>query len=630
MTQEACCRLCHEDRDCKVAVLATSWKPGVNLCELKSACSRPSAPTPGRVKCCMAGHPFISCQGASTPVPQFVMARAEFNVSSKALTSAVAFVTAQQSPLAQPDARLGTTALDGDYGASIPSGGSSQSRLLGAYKLHINGVVVGVGPGRRVNQTQGVDAIDILSALRAGGTNAVGIQGFHTSRFRDDEPRLLFLLKLQYADGTSQLVGSGEHCQAMPADHIFRPDSSQGAWAGGKCHGPACSGMPQENLDLRHYPSGWASPGYQASANSGWGVATVAKPFVLPLTNRPARPVAVFARTAMSVTHWTNESCVNCYLIDYGRELQGGVNLTFDCTAPGCSPGHQVTLLLSEELTRAGKPLVPMHTGNNFSSVWSLGAGAQAGVMQHEYDEFRYALVINAPHAMTRANANAWVLRGLTSDDPADQYGDTPTLSPASLHRRPTAIATFASDLAPLNQVWDLVRHTLVACGGLDIDVDSNTRQRDFCATDAYITGLGQLAISSDYGVAAMTAIDGFQIDSNIWQGMTDFRSALISLSYYHALYTGDLSLVRQRYEDIKKHSFVYYFDEHLGLVNKPPAFMGSHNCKCPESWSPAGLPPTVFEATKCTCTDLNDWPPQYQDGYKICNVSTVANSCES
>lgn len=70
-----------------------------------------------------------------------------------------------------------------------------------------------------------------------------------------------------------------------------------------------------------------------------------------------------------------------------------------------------------------------------------------------------------------------------------------------------------------------------------------------------------------------------------------------------------------------------YYFDEELGLVNKPPAFMGSHNCKCPESWSPAGLPPTVYEATQCTCTDLNDWPPQYQDGYQICNVSTVANS---
>ena len=37
---------------------------------------------------------------------------------------------------------------------------------------------------------------DILSALRSGEANAVGIQGFHTSRFKKDDPRLLFLLKL--------------------------------------------------------------------------------------------------------------------------------------------------------------------------------------------------------------------------------------------------------------------------------------------------------------------------------------------------------------------------------------------------------------------------------------------------
>eukprot|EP01051_Picozoa_sp_SAG22_P040336 SAG22_NODE_21719_length_254_cov_1.206452_1_plen_40_part_10 len=40
-------------------------------------------------------------------------------------------------------------------------------------------------------------------------------------------------------------------------------------------------------MDLRHYPLGWAAPGYQASPASGWAAAAVAKPFVLPLANRP-------------------------------------------------------------------------------------------------------------------------------------------------------------------------------------------------------------------------------------------------------------------------------------------------------------------------------------------------------
>ena len=434
-------------------------------------------------------------------------------------------------------------------GAGIPHGGSSQPKLLGGYKLLINGVVVGTGPGRLVNQTQGVDALDVTSVLNPGA-NAVGIQGFHTSRFHGFDPRLLFLLRLHFTDGTMQDIASGAECQAFDADAFFGPDSGTGAWAGGKCSGASCSGMPQENLQLQHFQRGWASPGFKPG--SGWSAAAVATPFVLPLGNRPARPIQVLARRAAKVTPYSGclsdtgrdpeggcVPCKDCYLIDYGRNLQGGVNLSFTCDAKaGCADGHQVTILLSEELISGNSslgPLVPMSTGNNFTALWTLAPGTFEGLMQHEYEEFRYALVANAPHPMTVANTGAWVLRGMSSDDPSDQYDDAPTL-PASALRRSTAVASFSTDSQPLNEVWSLVRHTLVACAGLDIDVDSNTRQRDFCATDAYITGLGQLAISSDYGVAGMTAINGFMVDSNIWQGMTDFRSALISLAHSHAL----------------------------------------------------------------------------------------------
>jgi hypothetical protein len=119
----------------------------------------------------------------------------------------------------------------------------------------------------------------------------------------------------------------------------------------------------------------------------------------------------------------------------------------------------------------------------------------------------------------------------------------------------------------------------------LDVNTDSNTRQRDLCHTDAFITSLGQMALSSEYGVQQMTAEDAFQLDSNIWQGTTDFRSALIGLAYEQALYTGDLRLVAQRYDDMVKHSFVYFFDKSVGLVSKDAGTMGGKGCKCPESW---------------------------------------------
>ena len=184
---------------------------------------------------------------------EYTMARTEF-AATKPVTAAVAFVTAQLSPHDLPDPRL----VHNDYGASMPHGGTSQPKLLGAYKLYINGVVVGVGPGRRVNQTQGVDAIDVTSALRPNAPNALGLQGFHKAGL--DTPRLLLQLVLTHADGSSTVIATDVNWTAMGANKVFNPTGSSGGW-GGK------SEFPHEFIDVREYPTGWSSPGF----NGSWG-----------------------------------------------------------------------------------------------------------------------------------------------------------------------------------------------------------------------------------------------------------------------------------------------------------------------------------------------------------------------
>jgi hypothetical protein len=307
--------------------------------------------------------------------------------------------------------------------------------------------------------------------------------------------------------------------------------------------------------------------------------------------------------------------CNNCYIMDFGLEMQGGINLTIS----SAKAGHVVTVLLSEELRTDGTPLVPMYTRNNFTFRWTLREGAQS-VAAHEYVEFRYGMVVNAPEPMSTENVGAWVVRYPHSDIAEDNYGDVPALPLSSPLRRPVALATFVSDSAGLNAVWGLVRHTIVATS-LDVNVDSNTRQRDLCHTDAFITSLGQMALSNEHSVATMTTQNGFMLDSNIWKGTTDFRAALISLAYENAMYTCDISVLRQRYADCKLHSFASFFNETIGAVSKGLA------CTCPPSWSPAGMPTGVYEALECSCTDLNDWPMQYRDGFVATNVSTIANS---
>ena len=222
---------------------------------------------------------------------EFAMARTEFQ-TSKPIKAAVAFVTAQLSPMCQPDPRL----THSDYGACLPRGGTSQPKLFGAYKLFINGQLAGMGPGRIVNQVQGVDAIDVTSAVRQGA-NALGLEGYHTSRFQHDAAGMLLLLVVTHTDGTNSTVATGSHWAASSAQHVFNPTGSSGAWGGG-------GNFPHEYMDMRQYPEGWSSAGFKGS----WSAAKEQPPFVLPLGQKSyaaARPIGVFTRRAVSVKEVT-------------------------------------------------------------------------------------------------------------------------------------------------------------------------------------------------------------------------------------------------------------------------------------------------------------------------------------
>ena len=82
----------------------------------------------------------------------------------------------------------------------------------------------------------------------------------------------------------------------------------------------------------------------------------------------------------MKVLPTTAASGTTRYLVDFGRELQGGLNVTFQDGVAGA----RVAVGLSEELLEDGGLKVPMRTGNNFTDVWTLSDGAQS-VSQHEY-----------------------------------------------------------------------------------------------------------------------------------------------------------------------------------------------------------------------------------------------------
>ena len=347
-------------------------------------------------------------------------------------------------------------------------------------------------------------------------------------RFENDTARLLLKLVLTHTDGSSTAVSTGAHWTATPANKVFNPTGSSGAWAGS-------SGFPHEMIDMREYPAGWSLPGFKG----GWGQAKVQPPFVLPLGPKSAtsaRPVGIFSRKAVHIKQYTispppppptppapagppspcgimaeghtvnigcaqqgekisridfasfgtvtgacapagknsfkkgscdasdtktvlDKACVGrsackiaigvslfgepchhvpkklawavtctastevdgdqssvssthgveadtAYLIDFGLEMQGGVNISFT----HAKAGQKVRVKLSEELLPNGHIKVPMRTGNDFEDAWTLRDGPQT-VMQHEYMEFRYAEIVRNRFERSLAGSEAPCVR---------------------------------------------------------------------------------------------------------------------------------------------------------------------------------------------------------------------------
>ena len=71
-------------------------------------------------------------------------------------------------------------------------------------------------------------------------------------------------------------------------------------------------------------------------------------------------------------------------------------------------------------------------------------------------------------------------------EKPQDDAFTEPALTSAAAAESTPGLTSFSSNVPELDQVWELVRHTINAAA-LDLNTDSNTRQRDLCTLDAWV-----------------------------------------------------------------------------------------------------------------------------------------------
>ena len=133
------------------------------------------------------------------------------------LSKALLYITAQQSP-------------------NIDGQGGTQSKLLCAYKLHVNGVPITAGPRLNVPSTmQTADTIDILSLLHDTTSNVLGISSYFNPSWNKmtDPSRPKLLSRLQVTDQRGAIVlniSTGPSWLGWNAASYYNPSGDNGAF----------------------------------------------------------------------------------------------------------------------------------------------------------------------------------------------------------------------------------------------------------------------------------------------------------------------------------------------------------------------------------------------------------------
>ena len=510
--------------------------------------------------------------------------------------------------------------------------GTRQSKLFNAATLYLNGVPLTAGPGHAtLDSTQPVRLLDLvgLPLLDPPSANVIAVSSCffsHWGSVSDPSlPRLqLLVASIGSANSTpTPVLSTGTSWAALDTDLIYNPSGDVNS----KSPKPWYH-QRQENVNASAYPAGWNLPGYDPG--SAWTQALVQPPFPQALALETAPVPALLSRTACSVTLLPTGS----QLLDYGQEMLGGPNLTF-ARSPG-DPPVTFTVKMGEELTAPPSPpgvLAPCRSSVNYTFTWTVPGGLTAGMHATEFLQFRYVeLGVGAP-AITPAGAAAWVLASPRGGDGSNPYEQACARSrPLTPGRSPpppspalpasTAHASFASSSPALDAVFAFCAYTATATS-LDINVDSQTRQRDLCHVDAYITAAAQYAVfpANDASVQARTARAAFQLSSSILPATLDFKASTVLLAGLVQQEAGDGSVWGdvwassdaaveadggQGYLSAQLLSGIRYYNASLGLLAIPPA------CGPGATWG---------------CDALIDWPVQTRDGYVLSPVDTLRNS---
>ena len=563
---------------CAVLWRAGRSRPAPMLALLGAAASATLAREPrvltAAASATLAGGPFDSGVLTAEPIwagaenSRFALFRRELELPSDRVLYAQILVTAVQSGL--------------------------DEKLLGAYRLYVGGVAIGIGPGRGgniigANHTY-LDEFNVTALVRAAqksSTLVLGLQCYHESG--NTSSGVLLELRLHLANGLTSSVGTS---------------SSDGRWLtydATKAYNPHSSIMPSIRIPQEWslsglMPVGWTEAGFHPSAAwlppaSRRDTARSLAADILRL--KPTLPLTLTTGVRPTSFRQLNETA---FFADFGHEFMGGLTLRLPVRAFPVGTALQVTL--GEELV--GDPststliLSPMRTGNQYSNQWTITADPpnEATTFEHhEYMVFRYATVeVVSPH-------------------PLPVQSDAPELDLAAWrvsYPWRDGDSRFSSSDDMLNAVWQLCANTL-RFTSLDTATDSNTRERTPYEADSYITAISRLALQAEFAWPRHSW--RYNILNPTWP--TEWRQTTPLMALADFMATGEMELFATFRDALAAQT-------QRRCMNATTHLIDFRQCQR----QTAGLGGDI------SVVDLLDWPTDSRDNYVMTDAAnTVVNA---
>ena len=262
--------------------------------------------------------------------------------------------------------------------------GGAKQKLLGAYRLYVNGASAGIGPGRGdcsleykgsaadkqlCTEHDTIDLSDHLPA--AGGKLTIGLQSYHEGGSGAVK------LQLHFETDTAEVVQVGTNSSWLSHDATayFNPFSATGGY-----------NAPRENQNASAYAGAWQHSDYHPPKGVAWSPSVVQDDFPATTVAKTGLPLSITTGVVPPVLIRVEQSSDDeLFFFDQTSEVMGGVHLEVPVGASGGYKYAEVTL--SEELDGlygSGALLYPMRTGNRYRYLFSLDPSIRSVFDIHE------------------------------------------------------------------------------------------------------------------------------------------------------------------------------------------------------------------------------------------------------